>query len=62
MYVGVGSVGDVEVVSRGCVVSGLVETTVSDGLGADVSGPVLGTIGEVLEAHPANNTESKPAR
>ena len=62
IYVGVGSVVDVEVVSGDCVVSGLVKTTVSDGLGADVSGPVLGTCGEVLEAHPADNTASTPAR
>ena len=62
MYVGVGSVVDVEVVSAGCVVSGLVGTTVSDELGADVSGAVLGTNGEVLEAHPADNTAINPAR
>jgi len=62
MYVGVGSVVDVEVVSAGCVVSGLVGTTVSDGLGADVSGAVLGTCGEGLEAHPADSTAITPAR
>jgi len=62
IYVGVGSVVDVKVVSRGCVVSGLVETTVSDGLGADVSAAVLGTCGEVLEAHPADSTAITPAR
>ena len=62
MYVGVGSVVDVEVVSGGCVVSGLVETTVSDELGADVSGVVLGTCREVPEAHPADSTANTPAR
>ena len=62
MYVGVGSVVDVEVVLAGCVVSGLVGTTVSDELGANVSGTVLGANGEVLEAHPADNTAINPAR
>ena len=62
MYVGVGSVVDVAVVSGGCVVSGLVKTTVSDELGAYVSEVVLETNGEVLEAHPAANTAITPAR
>lgn len=62
MYVGMGSVVDVEVVSGGRVVSGLVETTVSDELGADVSGAALGTCGEALVAHPADSTAITPVR